>query len=123
MSTILFVEDEHSLRSVFSEFLRNEGFVVLQAADLAEALLACANYSDPIDLSIIDEKEGMLAAKRLKDMYPAMRILFLGTPARQHAKQAEKPESAWIAKPFTSADLLDAVRAITRAATPRAQRA
>lgn len=58
------------MRAVFGEFLRNEGFTVLEAADMAEALQACAEYSGQVDLSIIDIKAGTRLARRLAARYP-----------------------------------------------------
>ena len=73
MSTILFVEDEHAWRAVFGEFLRNEGFTVLEASDITEAVDACREVSEPVDLAIIDVKSGMPLASRLAQRYPCMR--------------------------------------------------
>jgi DNA-binding NtrC family response regulator len=112
MKAILFIEDEHSVRTVFSEVLRAEGFVVLEGADASEAALACADYGGPIDLLIIDAKNGVSAAKRLAALHPGLRVLFIGSAgAGPPARRVNRRNAAWLARPFTAEALVRAVHA------------
>jgi DNA-binding NtrC family response regulator len=112
MKTILFIEDEHSVRTVFSEVLRGEGFVVLEGADAAEAALACKDYGGPVDLLIIDAKNGVSTAKRLAALHPGLRVLLLGIAgAIPPAKRVNRRKVAWLVRPFTAETLVCAVHA------------
>jgi DNA-binding response OmpR family regulator len=53
VGSLLIVEDEHRLRSLVSQFLRNEGFRVAEAGDGPEGV---AKYTDagPFDLVLVD---------------------------------------------------------------------
>ena len=110
MSTILFVEDEHALRAVFGEFLRNEGFTVLEAADITEAVDACREVSEAVDLSIIDIKSGMQLARRLAQRYPHMSAVFIGDSADMGSLTPPRLKYAYLRKPFTAETLLNSIR-------------
>jgi DNA-binding NtrC family response regulator len=110
MKSVLFLDEEHALRTVFSEVLRNEGFEVLEAADMAQAVQACDEYGKPIDLSIISTIDGMSAAKRLAETHPHMRILLIGHPEwKPKVRRLRGLNPPWLQKPFTSEELLEAV--------------
>jgi len=104
------------MRAVFGEFLRNEGFTVLEAADMAEALQACERYSRRVDLSIMDIKTGTRLAKRLAARYPQMSVLFIGD-AEATMSGARPPRlraHRYLRKPFSSEALLESVRGLIR---------
>ena len=110
MSTILFVEDEHAWRAVFGEFLRNEGFTVLEASDISEAGHACREVSAPVDLAIIDS--GMKLASRLAERYPHMRILFVGDSEEMGVEPPPRLKYKYLRKPFTTETLLRSIRGL-----------
>ncbi|MGA2714892.1 MAG: response regulator [Bryobacteraceae bacterium] len=112
MSTILFVEDEHAWRAVFGEFLRNEGFTVLEAADITEATDACRELSEPVDLSIIDVKSGMRLARRLTQRYPHMSVLFIGDSEEMSGQSPPQLTYEYLRKPFTAETLLKSVQGL-----------
>lgn len=116
MNTILLVENEHAPRAVFGDYLGNEGFTVLEAADAAEALRACDAYSGQVDLLIADRKAGARLASRLAAKYPGMGLLFIGD-SEQTTSAPEPPpgcrrgcrrgcRSGYLHKPFTAQMLL-----------------
>ena len=115
MNTILFVEDEHASRAVFGEFLRNEGFTVLEAADITEATDACREVSEPVDLSIIDIKSGTHLARRLAERYPHMSVLFIGD-SEEMSQRPPRIKYGYLRKPFTAKALLKSIRALIRSA-------
>lgn len=115
MSTILFMEDEHAWRAVFGEFLRNEGFTVLEAADMTEAVDACNDYSGQVDLSIVDIKSGTRLVRRLAERYPQMSVLFVGDAEKKISAPGLK--SSYLRKPFSSQALLRSVRGLIDSGT------
>ena len=112
MSTILFVEDENSWRAVFGEFLRNEGFTVLEASDITEAADACREVTEPVDLAIIDIKSGMKLASRLAKRYPHMRALFVGDSEEMGVQPPPRLKYKYLRKPFTAETLLKSIRSL-----------
>lgn len=114
MTSILFLEGEHALRAVFSECLRNDGYTVLEAGDMAQAERACRQYDAPIDVSIMEAEDGIgREAKWMAEKYPAMKVLFIGGPEwKARMQRQEKPESAWLEKPFTYEALAESVRGL-----------
>lgn len=116
MISILFLDEEHALRSVCSEVLRNEGYTVLEAADLAQAAQACKEYSGPIDVAIVNAQDGAVAeATWLAGKYPHVRVLFIGGPEwKPRVRRSRATKSAWLQKPFTSEALLTAIRGLTK---------
>jgi DNA-binding response OmpR family regulator len=111
MSTILFVEDEHAWRAVFGEFLRNEGFTVLEAADITEAGDACREVSEPVDLAIIDTRNGTQLARRLARRYPNMSVMFLGD-SEEMGFQPPQLKYTYLRKPFTAETLLKSIHGL-----------
>lgn len=112
MNTVLFVENDHAPRAVFGEFLGNEGYTVLEAADMAEALHACDAYPGQVDLLIADTKVGSRLAGRLAARYPRMSLLFIGDSENTMSAQEPPPghKSSRLHKPFTAQVLLKSVR-------------
>jgi len=114
MTSILFLEGEHGLRSVFSECLRNDGYAVIEAGDMAEAARACWQYDAPIDLSIMEAEDGIVTeARRMTEKYPAMKVLFIGGPEWRPRIENRVKKSAWLEKPFTYQALAESVRNLT----------
>ncbi len=76
---LLLVEDEASLRTVYAEYLRSNGFEVLEAEDGEQATTLVANNHD-IDLILLDillpKKDGLkvLAEIRANSEYNKMKI-------------------------------------------------
>jgi PAS domain S-box-containing protein len=114
--TILLVEDEASVRSLFYEVLTDSGYRVLQASSGEEALKVSRAHAGPIDLLLTDvvmpgmggrEVARLLAAER-----PCQRVLFAsGYTAEAIARQGVlEPGTDLIHKPFTPDALLRRVR-------------
>jgi DNA-binding response OmpR family regulator len=120
MTSILYQESDHTPRAVFSEFLRNEGFVVLEAADMAESLRACDEYPGPVDVAILSAKQGTRLIEHLAPKYAGLRVLFLGAPEAASLHVPAGVSCNYLQEPFTAEELLDAVRRITSARTVRA---
>ena len=79
--TILFVEDEQSVRELVREYLGGTGYCVLEAADGMQALKVAAAHPGPIHLLITDvvmpHLNGSELATRLGSERPDMKVLFI----------------------------------------------
>lgn len=77
-STILVVEDEHGLRRLVSQFLRCEGFRVIEAGDGGEGVERFLD-SGPFDLVLLDLNlpvfDGVEACRQIKRHEPAQRLM------------------------------------------------
>jgi PAS domain S-box-containing protein len=79
--TVLLVEDDPGVRSAMLSILRSRGYVVLEARNGGEALLACRQHRESIDLLITDVvmpgMNGAKVAERVKEMRPGLKVLFV----------------------------------------------
>ncbi len=114
--TILFVEDEHTVRQFMAVVLRDAGYTVLETASAAEALPIGENYDGKIDLLLSDVvmrgMRGPELAAKLRQARPEMRVLLISGYAEAEAMppglRAEGVE--FLGKPIPPGTLLDAVR-------------
>ena len=107
--TILVADDDDTILGLVAYLLEDEGYRVLRASDGAEAL-ACAQREDP-DLIVTDimmpRLTGVELVARLRAM-PALSVpvIFMSAVA---CPVALPPRTAYLAKPFEIAALLDLV--------------
>ncbi len=123
--TILLVEDEEAVRALVRRILRQQGYIVLEARDGAEALMLCQRHTGWIHLLITDvvmpHVSGRELAGRLEAMRPELKVLYMsGYPdeAIAHHGVLEKG-TAFLQKPFTPSALVLKVREVLD--TPREQ--
>ena len=109
--TILLVEDEPAVRSLFAQALRQEGYCVLEARNGAEALGVFDGVQGAIDLLLTDIRMPFLGgselAAALLERRPDLRLLYISGYA---ASVQVGPTTGLLQKPFVRADLLRAVR-------------
>ncbi|HET9553608.1 MAG TPA: response regulator, partial [Anaeromyxobacteraceae bacterium] len=122
---VLLVEDEPGVRRLVEGYLRGAGYEVLAAADGHEALDLVSRSPGALDLLLSDVvMPGMngrelylaLAARRA-----GLRVLYMsGYPALPSTLQdlVEGGRDAFIAKPFTKAQLLARLDEVLAAAPP-----
>jgi PAS domain S-box-containing protein len=79
--TILFVEDEESVRELVRDYLRANGYRVLEAVDGVQALETAAAHKGTIHLLITDvvmpRLSGRELATRLSSERPGLRVLYI----------------------------------------------
>ncbi len=114
--TVLVAEDEKEILELVARILSNVGYHVLTASNGEEALRVAAAYSGPIHLLLTDAVmpivNGRELVERLRPERPNMKVIFMsgytGTGILHRAVAGQ--DIAFIAKPFTPADLLRKVQ-------------
>jgi PAS domain S-box-containing protein len=116
-ATVLLVEDEAEVRRLTRRMLEDAGYAVLEAGSGPEALALEERHVGPIHLLLTDVvmplMTGPALAERVVVARPATRVLFMSgytKDATLHNKTLGE-KVAFLGKPFTSDDLLRAVRA------------
>ncbi len=117
MATVLIVDDEKLVAQMMRMFLQRDGHEVLTAQTGKEACKIAQERAKGIDLSIVDETlpdgDGADVVQRLLRSHPGMKVLRIsGRPWEQAEKEKSPPGSAFLQKPFNSADLVGEVRRI-----------
>jgi PAS domain S-box-containing protein len=112
--TILVVEDEPSLRTLVAVMLEDKGYNVV-IADSSEQAIELADR-ERIDLLLTDlvmpRLSGRELATRIRAMRPSIRVLFMSGYADEAINRngSLEPGAAFLAKPFTAAELAKRVR-------------
>jgi PAS domain S-box-containing protein len=120
--TVLLVEDEQAVRDATSEFLKLQGYTVLEAKDGLDALTVAKGHVSRIHLLITDvvmpNMSGGELAKELTQVRPDTRLLFVsgyaGKTVLDH--KVVDLETNFLQKPYTLKQLSLKIRA---ALTPR----
>jgi PAS domain S-box-containing protein len=122
--TILLVEDEQAVRRSTAEFLRIQGYRVLEAKDGRDALSVVQNYGAGIHLMVSDvvmpNLSGGELAKLAKELRPDMKFMFVsgyaGKTVLDH--KVVDLETNFLQKPYTLKQLSSKIRsALTDSAT------
>lgn len=104
--TILVVEDDDAVRLPAAEFLKMEGFKVLQARTGSEALNLVQQCRSSLDILIADifmpKMSGHEVAAKLLEQHPDLKILYMsGDPSRSGSTGTlNLPQNATLRKPF-----------------------
>jgi len=114
--TILLVEDESAVRHATGEFLRLQGYTVLEARDGVEALTTAKSYGDNIHLAVTDvvmpNMSGGQLAKELANVRPATKLLFVSGYAGKTVLNHEvfDLETNFLQKPYSLRQLSSKIR-------------
>ena len=103
--TVLLVEDEAGLREPLRDYLTREGYRVVDAANGAEALQLLESQPLRIDALITDvimpQLNGTELARKLKQQFPDMKVIFMSGYAEDKLGGAERfRDSVLLQKPF-----------------------
>lgn len=116
--TILLVEDNDISRQVFVDILEDAGYAVITATDGRDAVDIYRQYSDRIDLVILDvimpHMNGREALEAIRRENSAVRYLFMSgyTADIIHSKGKLEQELNFISKPVRTDDFLGKIKAI-----------
>ncbi len=111
--TILLVDDEAGILSLFSLVLRSKGYEVITAANGFEALELCRRNKPKVNLLLTDvdlpKKNGLELARELRTLQPDLSVLLMsGNPSRCQDDNNTIP-FAFLEKPFLPKALLQEV--------------
>ena len=108
--TVLLVEDDPEVRSLFSAFLRDGGYRVVEAADGQEALETFERQADDIDVVMTDvvmpNVSGPALASALRARRPTVKVLYVSGYTEQLELGGPEPNTTHLAKPITRGALL-----------------
>jgi CheY-like chemotaxis protein len=114
--SILLAEDEEEVRALIREVLEGYGYTVLEARDVADAILITERHIGPIHLLLADvvmpQMSGRALAERLAPLRPEMKVLFMSgytDNAIVHHGRLD-PGTRLVQKPFTADALARKVR-------------
>jgi DNA-binding response OmpR family regulator len=111
LGTLLLVEDEHVLRRLVAQFLRSEGYVVVEAGDGPEGVERFAD-SGPIDLVLLDLNlpifSGVEVCRRIKARRPEQRFLVCSAAILDEYEAALRGMGVgrFLTKPYRPEDLV-----------------
>jgi PAS domain S-box-containing protein len=115
-TTVLIVEDADDIREVASRILIRNGFIVLAAADGAEAVKIAEDYHGEIDLLLSDvvmpHMQGKEVAERVAALRPMIHVLYMSGYAMPTLAPSGTldPGIVVLEKPFTEPQLLAKIR-------------
>jgi len=93
--TILVAEEDGGLREVLVRNLQQQGYLVLEASDGAEALDIARVHSRRIHLMLTDgDADGRTLAATLKQYRPDMQVLFVTRHAKESVRDLLAPDQA-----------------------------
>ncbi|MFN7977221.1 MAG: response regulator [Vicinamibacterales bacterium] len=114
--TVLLVEDDPEVRTLFTAFLRDAGYVVREAGDGQEALETFERHADDIDVVVTDvvmpNVSGPSLASALRARRADVRVLFVSGYTDQLELDAGDPLAAHVTKPVTRSVLLRELAAL-----------
>ncbi|UYZ11693.1 response regulator transcription factor [Brevibacillus sp. WF146] len=117
MATILVVDDDPHIRELVGVFLREEGFIVLEAADGREALaLLETTRADLVILDIMmPNMDGWQLCRELRELYdtPLLMLTAKGETS-QKIKGFQLGTDDYLVKPFEPLELVARVKALLR---------
>lgn len=115
--TILFVEDEVSVRTIAAKTLRKRGYKVIEAGDGEEAYEILEDGEDSFDLMISDvvmpSMDGPTLLRKGRHLLGEARIVFISGYAEEEFSDllSEEPDVTFLPKPFTLSQLAEKVKA------------
>lgn len=116
--TILLVEDNENVRGLAKRVLEEYGYIVLEAADSAQATALVKEQTIPIQLLLTDvimpDMNGQELAAILQKQIPGLKVIFMSgyTDNIVSRHGVLDPQVNFLPKPFTTAALTQKVRSV-----------
>src|SRR3954469_24509456 len=122
--TVLVVDDEEDLRDIMRRMLERRGFTTLVAGDSKQAIAACREHPDDIDILLTDlglpGVSGGELSRTAAQLRPGMRVLYIsGLPKDIAVADGLIDGGALLVKkPFSTDSLVDALHAVLAKRAP-----
>ena len=114
-TVILLAEDDIIIRNLVNIMLGKAGYVLLIAADGAEALEICEKFDHPIHLLLTNIKmprmDGHALRDAVKKQRPDIRVVVMSGNMDQAILEGNKPD-AFLSKPFVPPTLLKLIQKV-----------
>lgn len=121
-ATILVVDDEDGVRNLIQRILTRAGYEVVMAPSGPEAITLMEGYSGRVDLLLVDVIMPRMSGRKVSEQLGLPTVFMSGYPNRIDTGEGILPEDvAFLQKPFTRPDLLEAVTNALRDSTPTAR--
>ncbi len=103
---VLVVDDNDNFRETISEYLKSQGFCVLEAANGVEAVALFRQNQSRVDVLLTDVRmpcmTGDNLVKYLKGTNPTVRAIYMSAfPSSLNSKAEEQGFPFWLQKPFS----------------------
>jgi PAS domain S-box-containing protein len=123
--TILLVEDDAQVRSLASQILLKNGYVVIEAENGADAMQRVRSCGGRVDLVVTDAMmpvmNGGELAEALAQEFPNMKVLFMSLfTGDSIVRRGADERRAFLPKPFSTDDLVRKVRDVLATPGPTA---
>jgi CheY-like chemotaxis protein len=113
-ATVLLVDDEAALVHAIGEFLRECGYIVLDAFSSRDALDLAGEYPGRIDILVSDivmpDVRGPDLYRRVLELQPEIQVLFMSGYAEGLPEMKLPPGALFLQKPFRFSALLESLR-------------
>jgi len=124
LGTILVVEDEVIIRMVISEYLRDCGYKVVEAANADEALIVLQNSDITVEVIFSDiempgSMDGFALAQWARANRPDLDVILVGSVPRAASAATDLCEQGHLSKPYESQVVVDRIRRLIAARTAR----
>ncbi|HGY54561.1 MAG TPA: PAS domain S-box protein [Caldithrix abyssi] len=121
--TILFIEDDESVRQFACQALRTFGYTIIEALNGKNALKLIEREKPRIDFAITDlimpEMDGRAVGQELQKLFPNIKTLYVSGYAHDHLVKdgALEPGINFLQKPYSIQQLLKMIRKMLDART------
>ena len=115
IETVLIVEDNDLVQKLVCRYVERAGYRVIRAGSAADALVqarACGWVDVVVADVVLPDGSGIALVQSLKRIYPELRTLYMSGYADARLT------GGFIAKPFSSAELIEALRLLLDAGLP-----
>ena len=112
---ILVVEDDPLVRVMAVECLTDEGFEVIEAESGEKAIEFCQDGAPDViftDIRLPGEMSGWDVAELCRKRNPSIPVIY--ATGYSHVRPRPVPGSIWFHKPYSTEQLLDAIRTLSR---------
>jgi CheY-like chemotaxis protein len=116
---VLVVEDEILIRGTTADFLRDQGYVVIEAMNAMEAVAVFASRA-PIDIVFTDwqmpgSMDGVMLARWIYRHHPGIPVLLTSGKGDVAAAAEFLPKEALVLKPYLVEDVADRIHVLLEA--------